>query len=139
MNSSSSIVMMASWVVTSEATGDGTVRDAGENGKGTDDHLGSTNVGRVGSSANSMARRLASPYHKPKGSSSAASSTGTAVAAVGPRVRDDAGVADEEESWNDELSGRNRQMRISRVTRRYEATTCINEALPEEKKRGSNC
>ncbi|GKG25105.1 hypothetical protein Tco_0395733, partial [Tanacetum coccineum] len=43
-NSSSSNAMLAARVVTGKATGDGTVRDAGETCKETDDHSGDAGV-----------------------------------------------------------------------------------------------
>ncbi|GKB04886.1 hypothetical protein Tco_0833081 [Tanacetum coccineum] len=60
---------------TGEAIGVGMVKDAGEISKEPDDHSG--NLGVVVSSV-VWARRLAAPYPKPKGSSAAVSSTGTA-------------------------------------------------------------
>ncbi|GJX77029.1 hypothetical protein Tco_0323840 [Tanacetum coccineum] len=51
-DSSSSTTMVADGVVTSEATGDDTVRDAGETGKEPDDHSGDDGV--LTSASNSM-------------------------------------------------------------------------------------
>ncbi|GJS56833.1 hypothetical protein Tco_0651617 [Tanacetum coccineum] len=70
MNSSLSTAMVAAKVLTGEAKGDGIVRDAGETGKEPDDQSGSF--------ADSRARRLASLYPKPKGSSTVVSSIRTA-------------------------------------------------------------
>nr|GEX86281.1 hypothetical protein [Tanacetum cinerariifolium]GEX90461.1 hypothetical protein [Tanacetum cinerariifolium] len=98
-NSSSSTVIVDAGVVVGEATGDGTVRDASEICKDSDDHSGILSVGVSSTtcwsgtdlelylsskvlgaiySANSRTWRLAALYPTPRGSFTAASLTGSA-------------------------------------------------------------
>nr|GEU82668.1 hypothetical protein [Tanacetum cinerariifolium] len=73
-NSSSSTAMVAAGVVTREATGEGTIKDASEIGNEADDHSDlelcpTLKVLGTGPFARSRARRLAALYPKPIGSS----------------------------------------------------------------------